>query len=154
MLSIRGRDGSLQGAGRSAWSAKEEDISWFAHLLEICLFVPVAGLAGTAGSGVIPYAIDQQVGREFAIQAICLAQFRLKSRDFGSSLVKLPLQIRLERGASFPRYGTVLAIQPLRPDIGKVFQDRRQMFPDVFLAFLGKPPAELLGIDPNDFSKF
>lgn len=28
------------------------------------------------------------------------------------------------------------------------------MFPDVFLAFLGKPLAELLGIDPNDFSKF
>lgn len=98
MLSIRGRDGSLQGAGRSAWSAKEEDISWFAHLLEICLFVPVAGLAGTAGSGVIPYVIDQQAGREFAIQAICLAQFRLNSRDFGSSLVKLPLQIRLGRG--------------------------------------------------------
>ena len=93
MLSIRGRDGSLQGAGRSAWSAKEEDISWFAHLLEICLFVPVAGLAGTAGK-----ASDQQVGREFAIQAICLAQFRLKSRDFGSSLVKLPLQIRFGRG--------------------------------------------------------
>lgn len=91
MLSIRGRDGSLQGAGRSAWSAKEEDISWFAHLLEICLFVPVAGLAGTAGSGVIPYAIDQQAGREFAIQAVCLAQFRLKSRDFGSNLVELPL---------------------------------------------------------------
>ncbi|WP_304049022.1 hypothetical protein [Desulfovibrio piger] len=64
----------------------------------ICLSVPVAGLAGTAGSGVIPYAIDQQVGREFAIQAVCLAQFRLKSRDFGSSLVKLPLQIRLGRG--------------------------------------------------------
>ena len=37
MLSIRGRDGSLQGAGRSAWSAKEEDISWFAHLLESLL---------------------------------------------------------------------------------------------------------------------
>ena len=60
----------------------------------------------------------------------------------------------LGEGASFPRYGTVLAIQPLRPDIGKVFQNRRQMFPDVFLAFLGKPLAELLGIDPNDFSKF
>lgn len=63
----------------------------------ICLSVPVAGLAGTAGSGVIPYAIDQ-AGREFAIQAVCLAQFRLKSRDFGSSLVELPLQIPLGRG--------------------------------------------------------
>lgn len=39
----------------------------------ICLSVPVAGLAGTADSGVIPYAIDQQAGREFAIQAVCLA---------------------------------------------------------------------------------
>ena len=64
----------------------------------IYLSVPVSGLAGTAGSGVIPYAIDQQAGREFAIQAVCLAQFRLKSRDFGSSLVELPLQIRLGRG--------------------------------------------------------
>ncbi len=28
------------------------------------------------------------------------------------------------------------------------------MFPDVFLAFLGKPLAELLGIDPNDSANF
>lgn len=34
MFSNRDRDGSPQGAGRSAWSAKEEDSSWFAHLLE------------------------------------------------------------------------------------------------------------------------
>ena len=33
-ISNRDRDGSPQGAGQSAWSAKEKDISWFAHLLE------------------------------------------------------------------------------------------------------------------------
>lgn len=121
----------------------------------ICLSVPVAGLAGTAGSGVIPYTIDQQAGREFAIQAVCLAQFRLKSRDFGPGLVELPLQIPAwGRGTGFPQHGAVLVIQPLRPDIGKIFQDRWQMLPEVFLAFLGKPLAELLGIDPNDFTKF
>ena len=64
----------------------------------ICLSVPVAGLSGIVRIGIVPDAIDQQAGREFAIQAVCLAQFRLKSRDFGSSLVELPLQIPLGRG--------------------------------------------------------
>lgn len=98
MLSIRGRDGSLQGAGRSAWSAKEEDISWFAHLLENLLIRARRWPCRYCWQRCYPLRHRPAGGREFAIQAVCLAQFRLKSRDFGSSLVKLPLQIRLGRG--------------------------------------------------------
>lgn len=39
----------------------------------ICLSVPVAGLSGIVRIGIVPNAVDQQAGREFAIQAVCLA---------------------------------------------------------------------------------
>lgn len=67
----------------------------------ICLSVPVAGLAGTARSGIVPDAGNQQAGREFAIQAVGFMQFRLQRGDPVQQLRCRRIR-RGPKGLSFP----------------------------------------------------
>lgn len=73
----------------------------------ICLSVPVAGLAGTARSGVVPNAVNQQAGREFAIQAVGLIQFRLQCGDPAQKFRCRRIR-RGPKGVAFPGHEPVI----------------------------------------------
>lgn len=73
----------------------------------ICLSVPVAGLAGTARSGVVPDAVDQQAGRKFAIQAVGFIQFRLQRGDPAQKFRCRRIR-RGPKGVAFPGHEPVV----------------------------------------------
>lgn len=119
------------------------------------LSVPFAGLSGSGGIGIVPDAIDQQAGREFAVQPVGLAQFSLQSRDLCTGLYELLLQVRIRlRVSGIPQHGAMIVVKPFWTDVREGIQDFWKMLPEVLLAFLVEPLAEFLRIYTNNFSKF